>query len=353
MTYRMQLQSTLIKQSSKSSLVKFCILSITCLFSNMAIATCFGEENVSATVDFGSTITVKDSDPIGTIIKMVEPNVYMNVRCSGNSELVAPYIHGNIIGIGRGPNGFQPCETNIPGIGLEIRVKPGVRLGIIGNAVSACNWAFNTVESTPPGPSVDASVRPGDIQVVLVKIGSVSANPSTLTGRLWGVGVRRKNDSIGLVLTAKPVIISPQMPSCTFAGTNSQTVSFDRVETKTLQDNTAPYKTFTLPFNCEAGAKLELAQLHIDGAGVSANRPGLISLDNSQANSAQNTLIELIDTHQQRLSFKQNISVSRVSVLGGGNTYNIPLQARLFSEPGKVVTPGKVSASLTFTLTQQ
>ena len=98
---------------------------------------------------------------------------------------------------------------------------------------------------------------------------------------------------------------------------------------------------------------LILAQLQVDGAGVSNDRPGLVNVDNTQADSAQNVLIELVDANQRRLPFKQNVPISSLQVVSSGDTHNIPFRARLYSEPGKLVKPGSVSTSLTFTLTQQ
>ncbi len=322
--------------------------------------TCSGDNLVFGSVDFGGPIQVNDSDPINTVLKEVVVNQGMSATCYITDSWQGYLLEKVEIGEGRVAISSFPgkeseiCASNVPGIGYQL---------VFDGPGSGWLWIFgpkNRCSYQAPGDwrsggplGITSVIAPGAIKVRLIKTGKVPANPTTLQGRVFGLSRSHGPLSFAIYLNAKNVVISSQIPSCTFAGTNSQTVSFDRVETKALQDNTAPYKTFTLPFNCEAGAKLELAQLHIDGAGVSANRPGLVSIDNSQANSAQNTLIEVTDTNQQRLPFKQNIPMSSVSVIGNGNAYNIPFQARLYSEPGKLVTPGKVSASLTFTLIQQ
>lgn len=326
--------------------VGICFVSI--FNCSVAQTRCSGNALVDGNIDFGSHIQVKDSDPYGMVIKEVPFNMGMHASCS-----VPPtegfHSESSGIGAGRGVAGSYPksnlsqiCQSGVPGLGYQI-VFNGPGSGYLWEfgPRTACNYVSPPSFSHYPAYSASSIIAPGAISVRLIKIGNVSKKATMLPAHVFSFFRGPFSLSIG----ANPAIVSSQPPTCNFTSA-SRVVNLGQVDLGTLQNGNASYVSFDLPFNCEEGARLDLMQLMVDGAGVSIDQPGLVTPDNN-AGAAQNVLIEVVNANQQRLEFKKNFPASLTATNG-----STPLKARLYKDPSKPITPGKVSANLTVTFTQ-
>ncbi|MCC7005607.1 MAG: type 1 fimbrial protein [Ottowia sp.] len=298
-------------------------------------------------------ILANPSLPMGGVIKTSTITTpHHNITCPQSS--ISDTFYRITIGRALTSVGFanSVCATNLPGVGLRIRLLDGpslrTQLPTTEDGYLPCQWQSNhdPCLSTTCTKNLSLASQQNDTATFEIQLIKTAPHPN---GTLLLDNVLSITHPRGLInMSGASVAVATQSPSCivTTAGKNTQ-VHMGRIEAGRLQlDGTSKISVqFSIPLYCEAGAT---AALQIDGP---VGKPAWIN-NVVAPGSARQVGIALYFSGTP-IQFAQRIALS--PTLRDGPV-NFPLEARyqyLYGlGPGSSggVINGFVMASATFTL---
>lgn len=327
--------------------VPLIILSWVWLVSGKVHAGCIpdsGSTTVSLSMDIGR-ITVPAEAPPGTVLTtrswtLSQPNTVYD--CLGMIPFGTEASH-NLTQ----PIGSNLYATNIAGIGLRfsLQLASGVTLGY--------PEGFQIHYNSPTKWQLAGAIFKVEVVKTALVTGSGEVTPGQYT--LFGYEDRISPSSIILTTRLNPQSLVIVSSSCRMVGGNQQQVNLRSIDMSQLRGvgSSAGQQPFTLQLQCQGSSGTETAvgvKMTWDGEiaeNTTLSGGVLKNLDNRPI-AAQGIGIQVLDSYQQPLAFRQAYSVATLNDQASQSII-LPFHVRYYQYAAEV-SPGLVEALMTFNI---